>query len=274
MKKILYLSFFLPSLMWGNSKVSNLTETTTPKTTDYMYIVANSSGMKVQISALLSLSGASTSYIQNRNTLQTGTTAYPDFIIVGSSLTSKDATISTATIKQIRWSDGSVQVSSASTYVPLFNYSFDPDQAKLPGAGTPYIQNSTNAFSSSVLFDQGSTQTVTWSTILSPYNNGTLNADIFYTVTGGSTGTVNFGIYVACITPADAVAVDSKSFGTLNSTSTTIPGTAGYLQKATVALTNGDSCAANDVLGIKLERTAGTLDTAVNAEFRKLRIWE
>lgn len=274
MKKLLALLFFVPSWSFANSTLLNLNETTTPKTTDYMYIVTNSSSMKVQAGTIINLSGAATSYIQNRNTLQAGTTAYPSFVFVGSSLTSPAANISTAAINQIKWADGTIQVSSATTYLPVFNYAFNPDQAKLPGSGTPYIQNSTNAITSSVLFDQTSTQTVIWSTILNPYQGGVLNADIFYTVTGGSTGTVNYGVYLACVTNGDAVVLDSKSFGTINSTSTTVPGVAGYMKEATMPLTNGDSCAANDLLIIKLERTAGVLDTAVNSEFRKLRIWE
>lgn len=63
MKKLLYLFAFIPSFLFADQKVSTLNEMTTPKTTDYMYIVANSTSMKVQVGSLLDLPGASTSYL-------------------------------------------------------------------------------------------------------------------------------------------------------------------------------------------------------------------
>lgn len=156
-----------------------------------------------------------------------------------------------------------------------FDQTFNADQAKLPDTGTPAISNSTNAVISSILFDPDSTETASWNSILDPYNGGTLRADIFYSMVSGSTGTVNFGVYVMCVTAGDSADVDTASFGTINSTSTNVPGTAGYLTKGTVSLSNGDGCTAGDVIIFKLERTATSLDTAVgDAEFRKLRIYE
>lgn len=54
MKKLLYLSIILPSIIFADSKVSNLTEQLSPKSTDYMYIVANSTSMKVSLSSVFS----------------------------------------------------------------------------------------------------------------------------------------------------------------------------------------------------------------------------
>lgn len=85
MKKLLYLLLLLPTFVWAGQKLTSLNQTTTPSTTDYMYIVTNSSSMKVTPASLFSLPGTSTSYIlvissnnfiQNRKTLQAGSTFY------------------------------------------------------------------------------------------------------------------------------------------------------------------------------------------------------
>lgn len=52
MKKILYLALFLPSFLFADVKVSNLQEQLYPKSTDYMYIVSNSTSMKVSLSSI------------------------------------------------------------------------------------------------------------------------------------------------------------------------------------------------------------------------------
>lgn len=159
--------------------------------------------------------------------------------------------------------------------ISSFTYTFNPDQAKLPVSASAAISNSTGAFTSSLLFDDTSTETVTWSTLLNNYSGYQLKADVFYTMLSATSGTVNFGTYIACISPEDAIDVDLKTFSTINSTSTTVPGTAGYMRKAIVSLTNGDSCANGDLMVIKLERSAGSLDTASgDAEVRKIRIYE
>jgi hypothetical protein len=63
MKKLLYFLFLLPSLLYADSKVSNLIETTTPSTTDYMYIIDGGASMKVKVGNILNLPGSSTSYL-------------------------------------------------------------------------------------------------------------------------------------------------------------------------------------------------------------------
>lgn len=55
MKRILYGLLFLPTLLFADVKVSNLNEQTAPKTTDYMYIVANSTSMKVKVGSIFSV---------------------------------------------------------------------------------------------------------------------------------------------------------------------------------------------------------------------------
>lgn len=94
---------------------------------------------------------------------------------------------------------------------------------------------------------------------------GTLKADIFYMMASATTGKVDFEVAVEAVTAADSVDLDSaESFDTANAANQTVPGTAGYLGKLTVTLTNKDSVAAGDMVRLKLERDAddGTDDTA------------
>ena len=156
-----------------------------------------------------------------------------------------------------------------------FTYTFNAAQANLPGANAPYISNSTNAASAGVFFDESSTQTVTWATILNGYKGGTLYSDVVFT-SSATTGTMNWGTYIECkTTNVDALDYDTDSFSTINSTSVTVGATSGMAMKATVALTNQDSCADGDTVRIKLERTAGTNDTAVGkGRVRFLRLYE
>ena len=95
--------------------------------------------------------------------------------------------------------------------------------------------------------------------------SGTLKADIFYMMASATSGKVDFEVAVEAVTAADAVDLDSaESFDTANAANQTVPGTAGYLGKLTVTLTNKDSVAAGDMVRLKLERDAddGTDDTA------------
>lgn len=96
--------------------------------------------------------------------------------------------------------------------------------------------------------------------------SGTLKADIFYIMASATSGKVDFEVSIESVTAADAVDLDSaESFDdTANAANETVPGTAGYLGKLTVTLTNKDSVAAGDMVRLKLERDAddGTDDTA------------
>ena len=151
----------------------------------------------------------------------------------------------------------------------LYNQTFLAAQANLPGANSPYISNSTNSSRPGVFFDETSTQTVTWSGILSPYSGGPLTAQVVF-LSSATSGTMNWGVYVECITPnADAVSGDTDSFGVINSTSVTVGGTSMMANKASVTLTNEDSCAEGDAIRFKLERSAQSSDTAIG----KGRVW-
>jgi len=205
----------------------------------------------------------------NRNAVTIGT---------GIPLVSSSGTITDLNTTTLKFNDGTTMTtasSGGSSSSSSFTYTFNAAQANLPGANAPYISNSTNAASAGVFFDESSTQTVTWATILNGYKGGTLYSDVVFT-SSATTGTMNWSTYIECkTTNVDALDYDTDSFSTINSTSVTVGATSGMAMKATVALTNQDSCADGDTVRIKLERTAGTNDTAVGkGRVRFLRLYE
>ena len=161
------------------------------------------------------------------------------------------------------------------SFPSLFTYTWNASVANIVNSSAPFISNSTGAASASVYFDEVSTQAVTYSGILNNYNGNALSLDIVFLSTATS-GTVNWGAYIECKTPnVDALSYNTDSFSTINSTSVTVGATASMAMKATVALTNGDSCANGDTVRIKLERQAGLLDTAVGfAQQLFIRLFE
>lgn len=154
------------------------------------------------------------------------------------------------------------------------NIVFDAAQAKLPGSNSPYISNSTNAASASIFFDDTSTQTVTYTGLISGYSGGSIYADVIFTSTATS-GTINFAIYTDTVTPNSSTAdFDTPSFNVAVSSSITLSGTANSLKKTTIQLSN-TTFSNGDMVVFKLERQAGLLDTSVGfGRVRKLRIYE
>lgn len=75
---------------------------------------------------------------------------------------------------------------------------------------------------------------------------GTLYLDIDWATTA-TTGAVKWDVYVQAVTPDDAQNVlTSWGPGSVNTATTTVPGTAGYMKRSTVTLSNTDSLAAGD----------------------------
>lgn len=158
--------------------------------------------------------------------------------------------------------------------VSSFTYTFNPDQAKLPGANPCVISNSTNAVTSSLLCDDSTDESVTWSTTLTPHPGGTLKMDIFYSMLSATSNNVVLTAAIMCVTPGDSADVDTESFAAAGSATDAVPGTAGYLDKVTITPTD-DSCAAGDLIILKVSRDADNAsDTATgDAEIRKVRLY-
>lgn len=88
--------------------------------------------------------------------------------------------------------------------------------------------------------------------------SGTLKIDLLIGGAGTS-GNIGFDVAVEAITAADAVDMTgASSWDTDNTANTAAPGTAGYLAKLTITLTNKDSVAAGDIMRLRINRDAAT----------------
>jgi hypothetical protein len=107
-------------------------------------------------------------------------------------------------------------------------------------------------------FDASTDEAAAWTAIVPQGWTGTPTAVITYCMASATSGTVGLQVSVEAISDGDTVDIDaSTSYDTVNnSASTTVPGTAGYIDQITVTLTNNDSSAAGDLLRVKLNRDA------------------
>jgi len=160
-----------------------------------------------------------------------------------------------------------------------FNWTFEPQTAKLPTSNPVGIDAGNLRWRG--LFDDTTDECAQWSNTLKPYNAGTLQAQILYTLeTTSSSDIVEFELSIMCVTggspEGDAQDVDSDSFGTTDDISSgSITSTAGRLVLLTDASLNGDSCAENDLIIVRICRDADDTDTtADDVELRGVWIGE
>ena len=83
--------------------------------------------------------------------------------------------------------------------------------------------------------------------------SGTLKLAIGYFAASATSGDVKWDCAVEAVTDADAVDLDTESsFDTENAATVTVPATQGYLDVATITLTNKDSVAAGDMVRLQI----------------------
>ena len=156
-----------------------------------------------------------------------------------------------------------------------FFWTLEPQTAKLPTSNPAAIDAGNNRWR--LLFDASTAESATWEGVLRPYNGGTLNAKLFYTMVSATTDEVNWLVSIDCISDGDSSDVDTESFGAADSLTATVPGTAGYLDVLTDSSLAGDSCAQDDMIIVKVttDATDATNDDATgDREFRKVIIYE
>lgn len=114
-------------------------------------------------------------------------------------------------------------------------------------------------------FDAGTEETVYWLVPAIQGLTAPLTAVLTYIMASATSGAVVLGVQVEAVSDGDATDLDATtSFATTNnSSSTTVPGTAGYIDQISVTLTNNDSIAAGDYVRLAVARkTADGGDTA------------
>jgi hypothetical protein len=155
------------------------------------------------------------------------------------------------------------------------NVELQAQQAKLPTTKFALIDGGDNNWR--LLFDADANEFATWEFIVDDdYGGGTLYADIYFTMVSATTNEVVWDVNIMAVTPGDAQDVGTDSYDTINTVTETVPGTAGYLDKSTVTLTNKDSLAAGDYVRIRLKRGAGKAadDATGDAEFLRMVVRE
>lgn len=90
-------------------------------------------------------------------------------------------------------------------------------------------------------------------------NYGASNPNInvlidWYSFGGATTGAVVWGCALQAVTPGDAQSIETDTFATENTATTTVTGTAKALTRSTVTITNLDGIAPNDSAIIRLTR--------------------
>lgn len=133
-----------------------------------------------------------------------------------------------------------------------------PESATFPGTNFPQFMKLTTPDRYVLAFSPTTKEAAIWTGIVPVGWTGTKTAYIYYIMASAITGDVDVDVSVEAITDGDSVDLDAgSSFDTVNSLdTTTVPGTAGYLDVLAVTLTNNDSSVAGDYVRFKLERDA------------------
>ncbi len=139
-----------------------------------------------------------------------------------------------------------------------------PFSAEFPSSAFPGL---TTINARPVLAFDASVQETAYWTLAAPQGiTGTMTLVVTYMMASATSGTVELEVAVEAITDGDATDLDAAtSFDAVNASgSITVPGTAGYIDQVSIALTNQDAVAAGDLLRISISRDAddGTNDTA------------
>lgn len=114
------------------------------------------------------------------------------------------------------------------------------------------------------LFDDSTAETMYAEFVMPSNFASTAELKIYYAMASATSGKIEFEVSVMAVSDGDSQDLDTESYDTANTTSVTVPGTAGYLDVVTVTLTNDDSLAASDLVRMRISRDAddATNDTA------------
>lgn len=133
---------------------------------------------------------------------------------------------------------------------------FTPYSAEFPASNFPQLLLSNRR--PALAFDASTDETCYWSGVAPAGLTGAITVVITYAMASATSGTVGFQAQLEAITDGDTTDTDAAtSFDTVNnSASTTVPGTAGYIDQISITMTNADSLAAADYFRLSLNRDA------------------
>lgn len=109
-----------------------------------------------------------------------------------------------------------------------------------------------------ILFDASTSECVDFQDVVPADYGSNLTARIIFSAVSATSGTAHFDVQVMAVTPGDSADVVTESFATANDCNDGgVPGTAGYADVVTCALTNADSLAAYDFVKWRICRDIG-----------------
>ena len=137
-----------------------------------------------------------------------------------------------------------------------FEINFDPDCFIPPSSNSPdrgVAQNRTYLAFNAEAATNENCFTPAFRMPTAYAGTGTLKLAIGYFAASATSGDVKWDVAVEAVTDADAVDLDTaSSFDTENTVTVTVPATQGYLDVATITLTNKDSVAAGDMVRLQV----------------------
>lgn len=134
-----------------------------------------------------------------------------------------------------------------------------PESAQFPSTNAPQLLTIHSTEQRlGLAFDASTDEAAAWVAVAPQGWTGTITVVITYVMASAISGAVGLQVSVEAVSDGDATDLDAAtSYDTVNnSASTTVPGTAGYIDQISITLTNNDSSVAGDLLRIKLNRDA------------------
>lgn len=133
---------------------------------------------------------------------------------------------------------------------------FTPHGAEFPASNYPQLTLSNRR--PVLAFDASTDETCYWTGIAPQGLTGAITLVITYMMASATSGTVGFQAQIEAVSDGDATDLDAgTSFDSVNnSASTTVPGTAGFIDQISITMTNADSLAAADYFRLSLNRDA------------------
>lgn len=131
-----------------------------------------------------------------------------------------------------------------------------PLSAEFPASNFPALDLTNRR--PTLAFDASTDESCYWTGIAPQGFTGTPTLVITYMMASATSSAVGFQAQLEAVTDGDATDLDAgTSFDTVNnSASTTVPGTAGYIDQISITMTNADSLAAADYFRLSINRDA------------------
>lgn len=120
-----------------------------------------------------------------------------------------------------------------------------------------------------LLFDAATDEWCTWAFRMPADYSSSPVLKVQYKMASATSGDVVWDGRIAAVTDGESADIDAKVFASANTATVTVPGTAGFLDEASITMTNADNVAAGDFVVVRIARNGSSgSDTATgDAEF-------